>query len=107
MSHDRGRHAAIRNTITSMSTGLTSPLELIQLIDVRGPIVTINGDDEGESDGSFGGSDRDGENRHQHAGGRLWLRTKAPKCDKVQVRGGQHHLDANQDKDGVTPAERG
>ena len=34
-------------------------------------------------------------------------RTETPERDEIQVRGGEHHLDADEDEDRVTPAQRG
>src|SRR6202171_6719362 len=69
--------------------------------------MAVNGDDEGEADGCLRRGDGDGKNRDHHTGGLLRLRTKTPEGNEVQVGRGQHHLDADQNKNGVAPAERG
>src|SRR5205823_9603961 len=66
-----------------------------------------NRDDHGETDRSFGSSDGDGKNRDHDAGRRRRLRSEPPKRDEIQIRRREHHLDPDEDKDRVTPAERG
>src|ERR1700681_380799 len=69
--------------------------------------MAVNGDDERESDGRFGGGDGDGENRDHDADWLLRCRTEAPERDKIQIRCRQHQLNADQNKNGMTSAERG
>src|SRR5712692_4031298 len=69
--------------------------------------MTINRDDHGETDRGFGSSDGDGENCDHDAGRLCRLRSEPPKRDEIQIRRREHHLDPDEDKDRVTPAERG
>ena len=69
--------------------------------------MAVNGDDEGQADGGFSGSDGDGKNRDHHAGGLLRFRTETPECNEIQVCSGKHQLNADQNENGVTSAERG
>ena len=77
------------------------------MIDVGRAIVAVNRDDQRETDGGFRGGDRDGEDRDHHAGRRLRLRAETPEGDEIQVRRGEHHLDADENENGVPPAQRG
>ena len=85
---------------------VASSFELIQLIDIGGAVMTIDRDDERQPDGGFRGRDRDRENRDHHAGGCRGLRIETPEGDEIQVRRRQHHLDADENENRVTPAER-
>jgi len=69
--------------------------------------MALDCDNHGETDRGFGGGDGDGEDRNHYAGRLRRLRCESPKCDEVDVRRGQHHLDPDQNENGVTPAERG
>lgn len=69
--------------------------------------MAVNGDDEREADGRFGGGDGDGKDRDHHAGRLLRLRTEAPERNEIQIRRCQHHLDTDENENSVTPAERG
>ena len=84
-----------------------SSFELVELIDVGRAVMAINGDDEGETNGGFGGGDGDGKDRDHYASWWLRLRAETPESDEIQVGGREHHLDADQNENGVTPAERG
>src|SRR5437667_708060 len=95
----RGRQATARVQ--------NSSFELVELIDIRGAIVAINGDDHCQANSGFGGGDRDGKDCEHHAGWRLMPRTKTPERDEIQVRRGKHQLDADQDENRVTPAQCG
>ena len=44
-----------------------SSFELVELIDVRRAVMAVNGDDEGETNGGFGGGDSNGKDRDQYA----------------------------------------
>ena len=55
----------------------------IEFIDVGRSIVPVNSDDEGETDGGFGGGDSDGKNRDQYASRWLRLRAEAPEGNEV------------------------
>ncbi len=68
--------------------------------------MAVDGEDDAQADGSFGGGDADGENGEHDAGQRLGMRSIAPEGDEVQVGGVQHQLNADQDKDGVAAGER-
>ena len=39
--------------------------------------------------------------------GGLRMRAEAPKRDEIQVRGGEHHFNSDQNENGVTPAQHG
>src|SRR5439155_25451653 len=54
----------------------------------------------------FGSGDRDRENCEHHAGWLMRLRSETPECDEIQIRRGQHQLDADEDKNRVPPAQR-
>src|SRR6266446_2741067 len=82
-----------------------SSFELVELIDAGRSIVAVNGYDQRKADSGFGGGDGDGENRDHHAGGFVRLGAEAPEGDKIQIRRGEHHLDADQNKNGVAPAQ--
>src|SRR3954453_15458152 len=69
--------------------------------------MAVDGDHERKTNRGFGGSDGDGKNRDHDSGRLRWRRTKSPERDEVDVRGGEHHFDANQNEDPVTAAERG
>ena len=84
-----------------------SSFELVELIDVSGAVMAVNGDDQGETDSGFGGGDGDGKDRDQYAGGLMRFRTEAPKCDEIQVRRGKHQLNTNQNENSMTAAEGG
>src|ERR1043166_9556952 len=85
---------------------IISSFELIELIDIRGVIVAINGDDHRQADCSSGSGNRDGKDCEHHAGwlARLWSET--PERDEIQIRCGQHQLDADENENRVTPAKR-
>src|SRR5262249_41948925 len=87
------------------SRSLDSSFELVELIDIRRPIVPVNGDDHCQSNSGFSGGDRDGEDYDHHAGRGVRWRSKMPERDEIQIRRGEHHLDSDEDENGVTPAE--
>src|SRR5207237_7172886 len=60
----------------------------------------------GETDRSCGGGDGDREDRDHDADRLCRLWSEPPKRDEVDVCRGQHHLDPDQNENGVTPAER-
>jgi hypothetical protein len=75
------------------------------LIDVGRAVVAINGDHQRKTHGRFGCGDGDGKKGDHHADGLFRLRVKTPERDKIQVRCGQHHLNADEDENRVTPAQ--
>src|SRR5947208_11400535 len=86
---------------------IISSFELIELIDIRGVIVAINGDDHRQADRSFGSGNRDGKDCEHHAGWLVRLWSETPERDKIQIRSGQHQLDAYENENGVAPAQGG
>ena len=72
-------------------------------------MVAVDGDDEGEADGGFGGGDCDGKYREDYpgVGGGRDLRGVTPEGDEVDVGGVEHQLDAEEHEDGVAAGERG
>src|SRR5436853_3085928 len=84
----------------------TSSFEVIELIDVSRAIVTINSDYHCETNRGFGSGDSNREQRDHHARRRVRKRSKTPKCDEIQIRRSEHYLDANQNEDRVTTAQR-
>src|SRR5213593_3905067 len=83
-----------------------SSFELIELIDIRGVIVAINGDDHRQTNRGFGGGDRDGKDCEHHTCWLVRLWSETPERDEIQIRRGQHQLDADEDENRVTPAKR-
>src|SRR5260221_14659651 len=83
-----------------------SSFELIEWIDIRGVIVAISGDDHRQANRGFGSGDRNGKDCEHHAGWLVWLRSETPERDKIQIRSGQHQLDADEDENRVTPTKR-
>src|ERR1051325_12044881 len=84
-----------------------SSLELIELIDIGSVIVAINGDDHRQTNRGFGSGDRDGEDCKHYASRLVRLRSETPECDEIQVRRGQHQLDADENKNCVTSTQGG
>ena len=77
--------------------------ELVGFLEADGFLVAVNGNDEREADGGFGGGDGDGEDCEEDAGlgGGCDLRGVAPEGDEIEVGGVEHEFDAEEDKDGV------
>ena len=69
-------------------------------------LVAVDGDNEGQADGSLGGGDGDGEKHEDYPGGGRGRGAVAPERDEVDVGGIQHQLDAEQHEDGVGPRQR-
>ena len=67
-----------------------SSFKLVELIDVSRAVMAVNGDDQGETNGGFGGGDSNGKDRDQYASWWLRLRAEAPESDEIQVRGCEH-----------------
>src|SRR5262249_55578395 len=78
----------------------------VELVDVGRTKVAINRNDHGETDGGFSSGNGDGENRDHHAERLRGFWSKPPKRNEVDVRGGEHHLDSDQNENGVATAER-
>jgi hypothetical protein len=78
---------------------------LIELIDIGRPVMPINRDDEREPDSGFSRGDRDREDGKHHTRRRSRLRSEPPEGDEIQSRGSEHHLNADENKDGVTPTK--
>ena len=77
--------------------------KLIELIDIGRAVVAIHRDNERETDRRFSRRDRDRKNRHDHASRAMRLAAESPEGDEIQVRCRQHHLDSDQNEDGVSP----
>ena len=69
--------------------------------------MPVNRDHQGEADRCFRRGDGDGKDRDHDACGRGCLRAETPERDEIQVCRGEHQLDADENKDGVAPAQRG
>jgi hypothetical protein len=80
---------------------------LIELIDIRCSVVAVNGNDQRESDSGFGCGDGDGENCDHYPSGLVWFGAETPEGDEVEICCREHDLDADQDENGVTPAQCG
>ena len=89
------------------STRRRLTFQLVKLLDVAGAVVTIDSDDQRETDSGFGSGNGNRKNRDHHTRWRIRLGTKAPEGDEIKTGGGQHHLDSDEDENGVTPAECG
>ena len=105
-NRERSRERHRRDQPKMIDDPVGSSFELVELIDVGRAIVPIDRDDQRKTDGGFGGGDRDREDRDHHAGRWLRLRAEAPEGDEIEIRRGEHHLDADQNENGVTPAQR-
>src|SRR2546423_602899 len=68
--------------------------------------MTVNRQDKREADSGLGGGDRNGKDRNHDANWSFGDGAEAPEGHEVQVRRGEHQLNANENEDGVTPAER-
>src|SRR5438874_7149103 len=55
----------------------------IEFINIGCAVVPIDGNDEGEADGGFGGGDGDRKDRDHYSNGWLWLGAEAPEGDEV------------------------
>ena len=67
--------------------------------------MAIDSDYQRETDCRFGGGNGDRENRDHNTGRWLRLRAEAPERDEIEVCRGEHHLDPDQNKDGVTTTQ--
>src|SRR5262249_42013744 len=68
--------------------------------------MTVNIDNQCDADSGFSGRDRNGKDCDHHAGWWMRWRSETPERNEIQVRRSEHHLDADQNENGVTPAER-
>src|SRR4030095_17007841 len=93
----RGRPARVWN----------SSFELVELIDVGRSIVPVNGDDQRQADRSFRRGDGDRKDCDHYPGGLMRSGTESPERNEIQVRCCEHHLDADQNENGMAPAEGG
>src|SRR5579884_4177136 len=67
--------------------------------------MAIHRDDQGQTHRGLRCGDGNRKKRDQHAHRRFLLRAKTPESDKVQIRRSQHQFNANENKDGVPPAQ--
>src|SRR5207247_4204232 len=79
--------------------------EWVQMVDVCCAVVPRDGNYQRQTDRGFSVGDGDRENRDHNTGRCLRLRAKAPERYEIEVCCGKHHLDPNQNKDGVTTAQ--
>src|SRR5438445_2051368 len=68
--------------------------------------MAVDGNNQREADGGFGGGDADRKNNEHDAGERLGMRTVPPERDEVEVGGVEHEFDADEDEDGVAARQR-
>src|SRR5207248_636817 len=80
--------------------------ELVVLIDVGCPEMPINGDHHRQTDRSLCCRDCNREDCDHHPGWWMRRRRETPERDEIQVRGREHHFDADQNKNRVSPTER-
>src|SRR5678815_5411418 len=92
-------------TARDYSRSLDSSFELVVLIDVRCPVMPVNGNNHREANSGLGCRDGDGKDCDHHPGWWMRRRSETPECDKIQVRRCEHHLDPDQDKNCMTPTE--
>src|SRR5262249_38817620 len=76
------------------------------LIDVRCPVMAVNGDNHRETNTRLGCRYGDRKDCDHHAGWWVRWRSETPERNEIQVRRSEHHLDADQNENGGTPAER-
>ena len=84
-----------------------SSFQLIELIDIGRAVVPIHRDNEREANRRFSRRDGDRKNRHDHASWMMRLAPESPERDEIQVRCREHHLDPDQNENGVSPTQRG
>src|SRR5437867_1138746 len=84
-----------------------SSFELVELIDIGRPIMPVDGDNHRQSYSGFGGGDRDGKDCDHHAGRRMRWRSETPERNEIQIRRREHHLDPDENENGVTATQRG
>src|SRR5205809_6490763 len=68
--------------------------------------MAIDGDHERETNRRFRGSDGDCENCNHDSRWLRWRGGESPERDEVDVCGGEHHFDTDQNENRVTTAER-
>src|SRR5882672_8064279 len=83
-----------------------SSLHRIDLVHVRGFVMTIDRDDEAQADGGFGGSYRNREDHEHNARKFLRIRAVAPKGDKIQVPRVEHQFNPDKDQDCIAAGQR-
>src|SRR5262249_4227216 len=84
---------------------LDSSFELVVLIDVRRPVMPVNGNNHCEANRGLTGRDGDRKDRDHHSGWGMRLRSETPERNKIQVRRGEHHLDPDEDENRMSPAQ--
>src|SRR5688572_13131592 len=68
--------------------------------------MPVDGDDESEAHGGFGGGDADGKDGEHDAAEGFGFRAVTPESDEVEVSRVEHEFDAHQNQDGVAASER-
>src|SRR5262249_51130793 len=92
-------------TARDYSRSLDSSFKPVVLIDVRCPIMPVNGNDHCKTNRGLGCRDGDGEDCEHYSGRWMRWRSKAPERDEIQVRSGEHHFNSDQDENRVTSAQ--
>src|SRR5262249_50716246 len=67
--------------------------------------MPVNSDNHCEANSGFSGGNGDREDYDHHAGWWMRWRSETPERDEIQVCRSEHHLDADQNENGVTAAQ--
>src|SRR6266516_1163035 len=87
------------------SRSLDSSFELIELIDISRAVLAVARNNHSQTNRGFSSGDSNGKDCNNHAQWWFKLRGETPERDEIQVCGGQHHLDADENEDGVAAAQ--